>query len=426
LGKHARLTSREGRPNQGSCLIIAEDITARKRDEENLREQESKLRQAQKMEAIGLLAGGIAHDFNNLLTIILGYTQQILASAGKRSRLKEDAEEVRKAASHAADLVAQLLTFARKHPGSVESLDLNAIVTDTVRLLRRLIGSNIKLETILAEGAGLISADRRNIEQILMNLVTNARDAMPQGGKITIETVNVDISQNGAVPIGDASPGRYVGLYVRDTGQGMDEETAARIFEPFFTTKEGGKGTGLGLSTVYGVVKQSGGHIQVASKPGQGTSFKILFPRFEVEISAPHAIGPIVEGLGGVETVLVAEDDDSVRGLVVQVLRSEGYRVLYARDGFKAMELAGPEGGKVDLLLTDVMMPGIRGPELARILLGRNPRIKVLFMSGYEQGSEDRPVGGELGFLAKPFSPEELAQKVRDLLDRPPAPTGTP
>ena len=392
----------------------------RARTERVLRETEAQLRQAQKMEAVGRLAGGVAHDFNNLLTVIRGYSELLLGRLGPTDDMRKDMEEVKKAADRASGLTRQLLAFSRRQFIAAKVLDLNALVANMDGMLRRLIGEDIvELSTELDASTGAIKADPGQIEQVIMNLVVNARDAMPTGGRLTIETRNVTIGEEVRLDAVGVAPGSYVLLTVRDNGHGMDAETRSHLFEPFFTTKEKGKGTGLGLSTVYGIVKQSGGSIIVESAPGRGTTFRIYFPRVEREVPGPTGTAEAIDLVRGRETILLVEDEPAVRGLVHETLRLHGYTVLEARHGIEALVTSAQYVGPIHLLLTDVVMPQMSGPEVAEKILTVRPGIKVLYMSGYP----DHPVfdqGGvsrETGFLPKPFSPHVLAQKVREVLD---------
>lgn len=392
----------------------------RARTEGVLRETEAQLRQAQKMEAVGRLAGGVAHDFNNLLTVIRGYSELLLSRLTPGDPMRKDMEEVKKAADRATGLTRQLLAFSRRQFIAAKVLDLNALVSNMDGMLRRLLGEDIvELCAELDPQAGAIKADPGQIEQVIMNLAVNARDAMPKGGRLTIETRNVTVGKGGRRNAVGVAPGSYVLLAVRDTGHGMDAETQSHLFEPFFTTKEQGKGTGLGLSTVYGIVKQSGGSIIVESSLDRGTTFQIYFPRVEREVPGPAGVPDAIELAHGHETILLVEDEPSVRGLVHETLRLQGYTVLEARHGIEALLTGARHGGPIHLLLTDVVMPQMSGPEVAEKLLTVRPGMKVLYMSGYP----DHPVfdqGGvsrETSFLAKPFSPNVLAKKVREILD---------
>jgi len=383
---------------------------------------EQQLRQAQKMEAVGRLAGGVAHDFNNMLTIISGYSGLLLEHPAMAEPLRAYVNEIRSASGRAASLTRQLLAFSRQQVLAPRVLDLNAVVANIEKMLKRLIGEDISLVTVLGESLWPIKADPGQLEQVLLNLVVNARDAMPNGGVLTLETTNVEMDRTIARSHFPIKPGPYVLLAVSDTGMGMDAETQARIFEPFFTTKEKGKGTGLGLAMVYGIVKQSGGYIWVYSEAGKGTTFKIYLPRSEDEVdeSIPGRSG--AEAQQGTETVLLVEDEEAVRTLVRNVLRKKGYRVLEASQGEEALEFSELYRGRIDLLVTDVVMPQMNGRELARRLVNSRPETKVLYISGYADNAV-RSEGGldsSGAFLQKPFSPEALARKVRELLGVPP------
>ncbi|MCI0330899.1 MAG: PAS domain S-box protein [candidate division Zixibacteria bacterium] len=391
---------------------IAEDITK----EKQLADQ---LRQVQKMEAVGQMAGGIAHDFNNLLTAIAGYTDFVLERVEPDSPLKADVEEIKKGTVRAAALTRQLLAFSRRQVMQPAVLNLNELINGMEGMLRRLVGENVELATVPAPQLTPIKADPHQLEQVIMNLALNAGDAMPQGGRLTIETANVELDESFVQLHAGAQPGAYALLAVSDTGFGMDAEVQKHLFEPFFTTKEKGKGTGLGLATVYGIVKQSGGYVSVYSEPGRGSSFKIYLPRF-VE---PHAEKPVktapAKTEGGTETILLVEDEEAVRALAAKILRAKKYTVLEAGDGHEAQEVLKKHTGALDLLLTDVVMPKMGGPELAKALRRTRQGLKVLFMTGYTDHSAFRegtlPPGTAL--LQKPFSPRVLAQKVREVLD---------
>jgi PAS domain S-box-containing protein len=421
------LFSRQVRQPDDELLRMVEDIGLkigqfgeRARTEGVLRETEAQLRQAQKMEAVGRLAGGVAHDFNNLLTVIRGYSELLLGRLAPTDAMRKDMEEIKKAADRASGLTRQLLAFSRRQFIAPKVLDLNALVSNMDGMLRRLIGEDIvELCTELDSSVGAVKADPGQVEQVIMNLVVNARDAMPKGGRLTIQTKNVTIGQGARLDAVGVEPGSYVLLAVRDTGHGMDAETRSHLFEPFFTTKEKGKGTGLGLSTVYGIVKQSGGSISVESAPGRGTTFRIYLPRVEKEVPVAAGGFEAIDPARGRETILLVEDEPAVRGLVHETLRLHGYTVLEARHGIEALLTSTKYVGPIHLLLTDVVMPQMSGPEVAEKLLTVRPGIKVLYMSGYpdhpvfDQGGVNR----ETGFLAKPFSPHVLAQKVREILD---------
>ena len=391
------------------------------RDVTDRRQLEDQFRQSQKMEAVGRLAGGVAHDFNNLLTVITSYSQLLLDDLGALDPRRTDLEEIRKAAAGAATLTRQLLAFSRQQVLEPKVLDLNVVVAGAGKMLKRLIGEDIELVTDLAAELGTVKADPGQLEQVIMNLAVNARDAMPMGGKLTISTRNTDVAENEGRLHGLVPAGPYALIAVSDSGVGMDEQTQARIFEPFFTTKEQGKGTGLGLATVYGIVKQSEGFIVVDSETGCGTTFKIYLPRVDLRADADvgHTAAPA--SLRGVETVLVAEDAGGVRTVARQVLKRHGYVVLTAADGQSALDLAGDQDGPIHLLVTDVIMPEMSGRQLADRLREARPELKVLFVSGYTDDAIVRHGILEPGiaFLQKPFTPEALARKVREVLDRP-------
>lgn len=391
---------------------IARDITERKVLEEQLR-------QSQKMEAIGQLAGGVAHDFNNLLTAINGYSSLALRRADEDDAIKGYLEEINKAGERAANLTRQLLAFGRKQMLQPVALNLNDVVADLNKMLRRLIGEDIRLTAKFEPALKKIKADPGQIEQVLVNLVVNARDAMPQGGTLTIETANVELDEDYAARHVGIHPGKYVMLAVSDNGTGMNEETRARIFEPFFTTKEKGKGTGLGLSTVYGIVKQSGGNIWVYSEPNQGTSFKVYLPQLESEIETEKKSSREEEISGGTETVLLVEDEDVVRRLAKDILEGAGYKVLSANGGMEAAGLCAAGQKEIDLLLTDVVMPETSGKEVAERVSKLVPGIKVLFMSGYTDEAivHHGVLDSNVEFIQKPFTPVALAKKVRQVLD---------
>jgi two-component system, cell cycle sensor histidine kinase and response regulator CckA len=406
---------RASRDADGSVLYYegsVVDITERKLLEEQLR-------QAQKLEAVGQLAGGIAHDFNNLLTAINGYSQLTLMGLQPADPLRGNMEEIRKAGDRAAALTRQLLAFSRKQVLQPKVLDLNSAVSEIGKMLRRLIGEDIQLCTVLASDLGRIKSDPGQIEQILMNLAVNARDAMPQGGKLTLETQNVFVDESYLSQHIAVIPGSYVMLAVSDNGLGMDKQTQAHIFEPFFTTKELGKGTGLGLSTVYGIVKQSGGNIWVYSEIGQGTTFKIYLPRVDEEAQAYRPGTEVQEALEGRETILLAEDEEIVRSLMRDVLKGYGYDVLEAANGSAALILCERHPGPIHLMITDVVMPEMSGRELTEHLAGTHPEMKVLFMSGYTDDTIVRHgiLESDIAFLQKPFTPQALAHRVREVLE---------
>jgi two-component system, cell cycle sensor histidine kinase and response regulator CckA len=392
-------------------LVLAVDVTDRNRFEEQLR-------QAQKMEALGRLAGGVAHDFNNLLGVITGYSEMAIRSLDGSATAARRLEEVVKAARRAADLTQQLLAFSRKQVLEPRVLDLDESVAEAGNLLRRLIGEDVQFVAISTPGLGRVKADPGQITQIIMNLALNARDAMPRGGRLTIETANAEITESRLPLLPEAKPGRYVMLAVTDTGHGIDPETRVRMFEPFFTTKEPGKGTGLGLATVYGIVRQSGGHIEVYSELGKGSTFKVYLPRVDAPADASETT-PAGPARGGTEKILLVEDDPALQAMIREVLEDAGYRVVAAAAGDVAVELISRPGESIDLMITDVVMPRMTGPELARRVSARLGGVPVLYMSGYTEGAilESSDLPRESSFLSKPFSPDELLVKVRDLLD---------
>jgi PAS domain S-box-containing protein len=411
-------------------LGISEDITdkremmvelERRVDErtKELRESEEQLRQSQKMEAIGRLAGGVAHDFNNLLSVILSYSEMMQSSIPKEDELHGEVIEIRKAAQRAADLTRQLLAFSRQQVLAPKITDLNQTLASMDKMLTRIIGEHIEVRTRQSQGLGMVKVDPGQIEQVVMNLVVNARDAMPKGGTITLETANVELDQSYADEHVGVTAGPHVMVAVTDTGTGMDKKTQERIFEPFFTTKETGKGTGLGLSTVFGIVKQSGGHIWVYSEVGVGTTFKIYFPRVNPE-QRRTASGAIATTPRGSETILLVEDEDQVRTLATKVLERQGYEVFHAHDAAAAIALATKHAGRIHLLLTDVVMPKMSGRELVEKLGPTRPDMKVLFMSGYTDDTivHHGVLGAGVAFLQKPITPDTLARKVREVLDK--------
>ena len=392
------------------------------RDVTDQRRLQQQVLQSQKMEAVGRLAGGVAHDFNNLLTVITSYSDLLLEDLAPGDAKRDDLEQVRKAADGAAALTRQLLAFSRQQVVEPRVVSLNTVVEGLQKILRRVIGEDIEVTIALAPDLESVRADVGQLEQVLMNLVVNARDAMPTGGRLTVETANAEHDQEYARDREAAAVRRFAMLAVTDTGCGMDEATKARIFEPFFTTKETGKGTGLGLATVYGIVKQAGGFIWVYSEPGQGTSFKIYLPAVDAtaERTTAAATTPAPRGT---ETVLLVEDAAAVRAVTKQILERQGYTVLEAPDGEAGLRLAQRHRGVIHLLLTDVVMPRVGGRELAEQLARLRPDVKVLYASGYTDDSVVRHGILESGtaYLQKPFSPESLARKVRDVLDAPPA-----
>jgi two-component system, cell cycle sensor histidine kinase and response regulator CckA len=401
------------------ALRELQERVERKRTEEALRQTEGQLRQSLKMEAMGRLAGGVAHDFNNMLTLILGYSQIVLNALGKDNPLSQDVLEIKKAGERSAGLTRQLLAFSRRQVLQPKVLDLNGVVTNFESMLRRVIGEDVTLRTVLSPGLGCVKVDAGQMEQVIMNLVVNARDAMPNGGTLTIETANVELDEAFVLKHKPMAPGRYVMLAVSDTGCGMDYETQAHIFDPFFTTKELGKGTGLGLSTVYGIIKQSDGYIWVDSEPGQGATFKIYLPHAKevAETVEPDAIS--VPRPRGVETILLVEDEKGVRAMIRHILKQEGYTVLEAGNSQEAFQHADQHKDAIHLMVTDVVMPGMGGREVAERIKSSRPDMKVLFVSGYtgdaiaHHGVLDKGVN----FLEKPFTAEGLTSKVRGVLD---------
>jgi PAS domain S-box-containing protein len=412
----ALLTTSPVRDQSGRVLGFVQvsiDLTERR----NLEEQ---FRQSQKMDAVGRLAGGIAHDFNNLLTVIRLNTEIIMEGLGPTDPRADDVKQIRSAAERASSLTRQLLAFSRKQILQPRVLDMNSVVANVEPMLRRLIGEDVSI-TANCGARGYVVADPGQLDQVLVNLVVNARDAMPQGGRITIETRNIDLDETYSSEHAPVVPGRFVMLAVSDTGVGMTKDTKEHAFDPFFTTKEAGKGTGLGLATVYGIVKQSGGYVWIYSEPGHGTTLKLYFP----EVSAVAAFTgseprtPSPEAQRGSETILLVEDEDAVRGLTLRILEKQGYRVIAAQHGREAMEIASKEQGHIHLVLTDVVMPGMNGRGLVERLSGIRPRIKSLYMSGYTDDDIIRRgfIEPSKSFLQKPFTSDSLLQTVRKVLD---------
>ncbi|MFQ5932321.1 MAG: ATP-binding protein, partial [Nitrospiraceae bacterium] len=367
------------------------------------------------------LAGGIAHDFNNVLTVIMGYSERLLRHLGQNDPQRSNVEEIQSASERAASLTQQLLAFSRRQVLEPKVLDLNEVVTSTENMLQRMIGEDVHVVTVLRSELGCVEVDPGKLEQVMMNLAINARDAMPQGGKLIIETSNVDLEESLTRDGVTVQPGQYVMLAVSDTGHGMDHETKARIFEPFFTTKEAGKGTGLGLSTVYGIVKQSGGFIFAYSELGRGTTFQIYLPRVGKAADSVEEPRVSTDLPDGCETVLLAEDEPKVRGLVRDTLCRYGYTVLEARHGIEALVLGAQHKGPIHLLLTDVVMPQLSGPELAGQLRSSRAALKVLYISGYTQDAVAHQGVLDPGvmLLQKPFTSDVLVRKVREVLDAP-------
>jgi len=394
------------------CVAFVVDVSERKK-------LEQQLRQGQKMEAVGRLSGGIAHDFNNLLMVIIGYGELLVERLGENDPLRKNAEEINKAGQRAASLTQQLLAFSRQQVLQPKILDLNSVVADVKKMLGRLISEDIEVTTLLDPNLGRVQADQGQIEQVIVNLAVNARDAMPHGGKLTIETANMEVDDAYAAQHRPMPPGSFIMLSVSDTGIGMDAETQSNIFEPFFTTKERGKGTGLGLATVYGVLKQSDGFIWVDSELGNGTTFKVLLPRVEDRAQAVAQNTSSEGSRKGWETILLVEDEESVRRLILELLNAHGYTVLEAADGIAALNIAQRAHGKIDLLLTDVVMPGMSGTQVAEKVTALHPETKVLYMSGYTDFAVEHhqiPQQGRL-LLRKPFTQQSLARKVREALE---------
>jgi signal transduction histidine kinase/CheY-like chemotaxis protein len=406
---------------QAVATLLAGAID-RRTTEQGLFKSQLRLQSVQKMEAIGRLAGGIAHDFNNLVQAIGGYTDLLLRRIPEHDLLHRHVEEIKKAGDRAAALTRQLLAFSRQQVMQPKVLQINSVVRNVESLLRRLIGEDVELETALSPDLGAVRADAAQLEQVLMNLAVNSRDAMPEGGTLTIETRNVVLTRSDQREGFVVNGGSYVLLSVADTGHGMDAEIKARAFDPFFTTKPPGRGTGLGLSTVYGIVKQSEGYIWVDSEPGRGTRVRIYLPRVdepveqEVRRPARAAAGP-----GGSETLLLVEDEEGVRDVIGEWLASHGYTVLAAANGTEALALAGADGRRIDLLIADVVMPQLGGPALAERLLQARPGLRVIYVSGYadEAIGDPRVLAAGSAFLQKPFALDTLLRKVREILDAP-------
>ncbi len=407
-------------PSVRRVLREREARVARRQAEEALLQSEMQLRQLQKLEAVGRLAGGLAHDFNNLLMVIMGQSQVLLSEMGPEHPLRNRVEEMQKAGERARVLIRQLLSFSRKQPSGEKVLNLNATLSNCESMLRRLIGADIQLTLRLSVDDLRIKADPAFVEQIVMNLVVNARDALLTGGKLTIETTSANLAHAPTYHINPLPPGEYVKISVSDTGCGMSPEVQAQIFKPFFTTKEEGKGTGLGLSTVFGIVTEGGGGLDVISEIGVGTRFDVYFPRIVSEIEVPADENVQVQSVVGHETILLVEDEEEVRVLIRDELRKLGYRIVEARNGIEACLVATPHIGKLKLLLTDIVMPGMSGTELSRHLRVIKPELKLLFISGY---TDDVGIGAgdpASAYLQKPFTPEALASSVRELLDMKP------
>ena len=406
-------------PLPESVCVLSLDITSGKRSAAELVRVEAQLRQAQKMEAVGRLAGGVAHDFNNLLTVVLSYTELLLSDMKHHDPVRRDLEEIQNAGVRALELTGQLSAFSRQRVQSSRVVDLNQVIRGLQNMLGRVLGADIELLVLPAPALGNTRADPSSIEQILLNLVVNARDAMPVGGQLTIESKNVELDADYARSHLDVEPGSYVMLAVSDSGTGMDRETQSKIFEPFFTTKAAGRGTGLGLSTVYGLVKQNGGHIWLYSEPGTGTTFKLYFRRTDDPEDRVLPRVSTVESVLGSETILVVEDDPQVRAVASTVLRRNGYRVLDAANGGEALLTCEKHTGTIHLLLTDVILPKMSGRELVHRLATLRPQMKVLFMSGYTDDAvmQHGILSSEVAYLQKPLTPGSLTRKVRVVLD---------
>jgi two-component system, cell cycle sensor histidine kinase and response regulator CckA len=401
-------------------VAVYVDVSGRIRAEDALRQSQEQLRHAQKMEAVGRLAGGVAHDFNNLLSAILSYSEMVLDDLPADHASRDDVEQIRQAGTRAAELTQQLLAFSRRQLLQLRIIDLNTVVARVDRMLRRVIGEDIELRTVLSPSLGHTRADAGQLEQVLMNLAVNARDAMPTGGILTITTANAEVGGRHAPGWPQVQPGGYVTLAVRDTGGGMSREVQERIFEPFFTTKAPGHGTGLGLSTAYGIVAQSGGHVAVTSEPGAGSTFTIYLPAHQADVDAVAVHPPHPPVRGGAETVLLVEDEALVRQLTHEILRRNGYRVLEAADGVEALAVVRNHADRIDLMLTDVVMPRMSGHELVELARPVRPDMRILYVSGYSEEAIARQ--GQLTegieLLSKPFTPGVLTAKIRELLDR--------
>jgi len=417
LDRHYEVSAYSPQPGQFAVLVL--DVSARKRAEVEREQLEEQLAASQKMEAIGMLAGGVAHDFNNLLSVILSFSEMVLEDLAEPDPMREDMLEVQHAGQRGAALTRQLLAFSRKQVLQPEPLDLNTTATGLEKMLRRILGEDIEFVLTLAPDLGLVHADPGQVEQVLMNLVVNARDAMLDGGSLTIETSNVELDDEYALHHVGMTPGPHVRFTVADTGCGIDEETKARIFEPFFTTKQKGRGTGLGLSTVYGIVQQSGGNIIVHSELGRGTTFEVHLPRHSSERAIPGEAEEVRVRAMGSETVLVVDDEAAIRKIARRSLEAAGYTVLTAASGDEALETAAQYEGEIHLLLTDVVMPRMGGRVLAEALLKARPTLEVLYMSGYTDDAilQHGVLQAGTHFIAKPFGGNQLTRKVRDVLD---------
>ena len=409
-----------------NVLIVARDVSARKNDEESQRRAEERARHAHKMNALGRLAAGVAHDFNNLLTIINSYSQFLAKGIEKGTARKEDVDEIRAAVKRAAELTNRLLAFGRGQPGAQERvIDLNTTVRGVEQMVRRLIDQRITIETRLADDARWVKADPAQIDQVLINLALNARDAMPEGGTLAIETAELTPKEVADRGVPGLRPGYHVLLTVSDTGVGMDEATRSHLFEPFFTTKRQGESTGLGLATVYSIIHQCGGHIDVETEPGAGSRFLIYLPAESsppsTKSAIPHRPSMPVSVVGGIETILLVEDNQPLRELIQVILKGAGYTVLVASHGGEALEVSKHQRGPIHLLISDLVMPEVGGRELATRLWESRPDLRVLFMSGYmgDDVMKHAPHGPGIGFIGKPFMPEDFIRKVRECCDGP-------
>lgn len=419
LALEARVESRTA-DLQKSNDDLQREIAERRKTELALLRSEEQLRQAQKLEAVGRLAGGVAHDFNNLLSVVLSYSALLLAELRPSDPHRPEIEEIQRAGERAAELTRQLLAFSRQQILDPQLLDFNLIVDNLHSILERVLGEDVELRLIRAGALDAVQCDRGQVEQVVMNLIVNARDAMPNGGQLTIETANVYLDEDYAREHPGVIPGPFVMIAVSDTGVGMDKATQARAFEPFFTTKERGKGTGLGLSTVFGIVKQSEGHVWLYSEPGAGTTFKIYFPRADGTAVAVQPTSPPPSVRGG-ETVLLVEDEDQVRAVAAEVLRKYGYHVLEARSPGEALLVCEQHPVNIHLLLTDVIMPKMNGRQLAQRMLGMRPNLRVIYMSGYTDNviTHHGVLDSDVAFVQKPLTPLPLVTKVREVLDAP-------
>ena len=402
-------------------LVLVIEVTERMRVQEALRLTEEQLRQSQKMEAVGRLAGGVAHDFNNILSIILSYCGMTLGELREGDPIRDDIREIQKAGERAAELTKQLLMFSRHQLIERRVLDLTQVLIGMEKMIRRLLGADVEVTFLPAASTGKVIADAGQIEQVVMNLVVNARDAMPRGGKLVLETRNVELDEEYVRTHFGVLPGSYVLLALSDTGVGMSKDIQARVFEPFFTTKEKDKGTGLGLSTVFGIVKQSGGHVWLYSEPGQGTTFKIYLPRTAVQNDEKPSVPPSGGTGRGSETILLVEDDEQVRTVACSILRRNGYRVLEASNGGEALLSCEQHTATIHLLLTDVILPKVSGRQIAERLATLRPEMKVLFMSGYTDEAilQQGVLDSDVAYLQKPITPEKLTRAVREVLNRP-------